>query len=213
MKKIFTFTLMSLMAWGIGWSLGVYFPSQNQQNYTQTTNTSNKVREGLISSNNSSISQAQQTKLISTNQPITKENSKSLSKVMAANELLTVTAPSQLSSMVQIDPRVNDVVSLPQKFASESINYEWALAREKTLKEVFYKDPAFQSRQILGIACKSSLCEIKIAASDAKELNAIGSDIMRLISQVNTGGFEQNMMITYSKPDESGSFYIKSVNN
>lgn len=218
MKRILAFILLCLIAWAIGWSAGAYFPSHymNQENHTKIANTTNTTQNGS-SSNNSNVPQAQQPKPISTSLQSVKgnsnlESSENLAKSMKTNELVTVNSPSQLSSTAEIDPRVNDVVSLPQKFASENINYEWALARENELKEIFHKDPAFQGRQVLGVTCKSSLCEIKVTAHDTKQLNAIGSDIMRLISQINTNGFEQNIMITYSQPEESGSFYIKSVN-
>lgn len=214
MKKIFTFTLLCLAAWGIGWSLGFYFPSQNldQKKYTQST--TDKIHENSITRNSSS--QSQQTTLISANEPSEKENhteesSKDLSQSMVANELITVKSVSQLSSMSQIDPMVNDVISLPKKFAAEAINYEWALAREKELKDFFYKNSSFQARQVLDIVCKSSLCEIKIAVTDKKQLNAIGSDIMRSIHTATADAFEQNLMITYSQPEETGSFYIQAT--
>lgn len=218
MKKIFAFTLLCLTAWGIGWSLGFYFPSQNldQNNYAQPTNTTDKILGDSITRNTSS-SQSQQATLMSANKPSekeshTEESSKDLSQSMATNELITVTSASQLSSMSEIDPMVNDVISLPKKFAAEAINYEWALAREKELKEIFYKDSAFQGRQILGVTCKSSLCEIKVSIQDTKQLNAIGSDIMRSIHTATADAFEQNLMITYSQPEQTGSFYIKASN-
>ena len=209
---------MCFMAWGAGWGVGAYFPSQtpNYKAYTQAA-ANNQIHKSSTTTHKNYLLETQKTELQSPTLQNSKDNTNiadpsNLSEAMANNELVTVNSPLQLSSMIQIDPKVNDVVSLPKKFASESINYEWALAREKDLKEVFYKDPAFQGKQVLGIVCKSSVCEIKIAVTDTKQLNAIGSKIMRLISQDNTGGFDQNLMITYSQPDELGSFYIQATN-
>ncbi len=218
MKRISTLVFLCLMAWGIGWCLGAYFPNKQppQAEYAQTSKANHQTQKNIVANAKNEPLETQPTGSKAATPAKSNDNAEILPRknspaAVTDNELVTINSPSQLASMAQIDPKVNDVVSLPKKFASESINYEWALPREKKLKEIFHLDPAFQARQVMDVVCKSSVCEIKIAVEDTKQLSAIGSDIMRLISRENSVAFAQDLMITYSQPDETGSFFIQGA--
>lgn len=125
----------------------------------------------------------------------------------------TVSQNTKLQSTPSSDAGpVSAITSLPQKFATEGVNTEWALDHQQKLQEVLYKDVQFQSKELESIACKSTTCEVKIKIDKKEDLMKVGSALNRLLMIKQPGVFDPNMMIKYSESEKTGSFYFGAIN-
>lgn len=100
------------------------------------------------------------------------------------------------------------VTSLPERFASEAVDSNWAPEQEQKLQNQLLTTEAFQKLELGVVECKTTTCRIEFKAESKKQQLALGSKLAQFVIQKQQGVFDPNVMVRPSEQVGVANFYI-----
>lgn len=100
------------------------------------------------------------------------------------------------------------VTSLPERFASETVDTNWAPSQAQELQNQLLVTEAFQELEMGVVECKSTACRIEFKAETKKQQLDLGSKLAQFVIQKQQGKFDPNVMVRPSEKAGVTSFYI-----
>lgn len=100
------------------------------------------------------------------------------------------------------------ITSLPDRFASEPVDTNWAPSQAQELQNQLLVAEAFQEQNLGVVECKSTTCRIEFNAETKQQQLNVGSKLAQFVMQKQSGKFEPNVMVRPSEKAGVTSFYI-----
>lgn len=100
------------------------------------------------------------------------------------------------------------ITSLPERFASESVDTNWAPSQAQELQNQLLVTEAFQKLEMGVVECKSTTCRIEFKVETKKQQLDLGSKLAQFVIQKQQGKFDPNVMVRPSEKAGVTSFYI-----
>lgn len=100
------------------------------------------------------------------------------------------------------------VTSLPERFASETVDSNWAPSQAQELQNQLLVAEEFQKLEMGVVECKSTTCRIEFKAETKKQQLDLGSKLAQFVIEKQQGKFDPNVMIRSSEKAGVTNFYI-----
>lgn len=102
----------------------------------------------------------------------------------------------------------NKVTSLPERFASEAVDSNWAPEQEQKLQNQLLTTEAFQKLELGVVECKTTTCRIEFKAESKKQQLDLGAKLVQFMIQKQQGVFDPDVMTRPSETAGITNFYV-----
>lgn len=100
------------------------------------------------------------------------------------------------------------ITSLPERFASEVVDSNWAPEQEQKLQNQLLTTEMFQKMELGVVECKTTTCRIEFKTESKKQQLDVGSKLVQFMIQNQQGVFNSVVMVLPSETAGVINFFI-----